>query len=69
MGYHKEGIPLLRYSMENDLQYPKWFLLGEFLYHLDGDDFEMALQSALLLNKPDLFWSSLMRLVGHLLFG
>ena len=60
----EEGSRLIRKSMELDFQYPKWFHLGLFLYHMDKKDYNRALVEANQMDAPDLYWGYLLRLVA-----
>jgi adenylate cyclase len=64
MGKLSEGYELIRKSMRGDFQYPKWFHMGLFLYHLDRNEYEKALIEVNQLDKPELYWSHLIKLVA-----
>ncbi|MDH4091948.1 MAG: hypothetical protein OEV74_11720 [Cyclobacteriaceae bacterium] len=64
LGKLDEGYSLIRKSMERDFQYPKWFHMGTFLYHLNRGEYSKALIEANKLDKPDLYWSPLIKLVA-----
>jgi len=64
MNLMDKGFQLIRRSMEIDFQYPKWFHMGTFLYYLDQKEYNKALIEANKLDKPDLYWSSLIKLVA-----
>jgi len=64
MNHLEKGFKLIRRSMETDFQYPKWFHIGTFLYYLDRKEYNKALIEANLVDKPDLFWSPLIKLVA-----
>jgi len=58
------GFKLIRRSMEIDFQYPKWFHMGTFLYFLSRKEYNKAFNEASKLDKPELYWSSLLKLVA-----
>lgn len=64
MNHLEKGFKLIRRSMKLDFQYPKWFHVGTFLYYLDRKEYNKALIEANLIDKPDLFWSPLTKLVA-----
>jgi TolB-like protein len=69
MGFYDRGFELLKASMKNDLQYPKWFHLATFVYYTKLGDFNQALTEAISLEKPDLYWSPLIRLIAYANLG
>jgi adenylate cyclase len=60
-----EGYELIRNSMRVDFQYPKWFHMGTFLYYLDRKEYDKALIEVNQLDKPELYWSHLIKLVAN----
>jgi tetratricopeptide (TPR) repeat protein len=65
MGRLAEGYDRIRESMKLDFHFPKWFHLGTFLYYLDRKEYDKALIEANKLDKPDLFWSHLIKIVAN----
>lgn len=65
MGKLSEGYQLIRNSMKVDFQYPKWFHMGTFLYYLDLKEYDKALIEVNQLDKPELYWSHLIKLVAN----
>lgn len=65
MGRLAEGYELIRKSMKVDFHYPKWFHVGTFLYFLDRKEYDKALIEANQLDKPELYWTHLIKVVAN----
>jgi tetratricopeptide (TPR) repeat protein len=65
IGKLSEGYELIRNSMLVDFQYPKWYHVGTFLYYLDRKEYDKALIEVNQLDKPELYWSHLIKLVAN----
>ncbi len=60
-----EGYKLIKQSIETDFDYPKWFQIGIFIYHLKRKDYYQCLVSANRFDKDDFFWSFLLKMTAH----
>ncbi len=65
MGRLDEGYELIRKSIKVDFHYPKWFHVGTFLYFLNRKEYDKALIEANQLDKPDLYWTHLIKIVAN----
>jgi TolB-like protein/tetratricopeptide (TPR) repeat protein len=64
-GDFKNGFPLIKESMELESHFPKWFYLATFLFYMNREEYGAALEEAKKLEKPDLFWSPMIQMVGY----
>lgn len=67
MDMTEEGYQLISRSIETDLNYPKWFQVSIFVYHLKRQDYFQCLVSANRFDKEDLYWSFLLKMTAHYL--
>ena len=65
MGRLDEGYDLIRKSMKVDFHYPNWFHMGTFLYYANLKEYDKALIEANQLDKPDLYWTHLIKIVAN----
>ena len=67
MDMREEGYQLIKKSIETDFDYPKWFHIGIFVYHLRNQDYYQCLVSANRFDKEEFFWSFLLKMTAHYL--
>jgi len=65
IGRLDEGYDLIRKSMKVDFHYPNWFHVGTFLYYTNLKEYDKALIEANQLDKPDLYWTHLIKIVAN----
>jgi TolB-like protein len=65
MDKEEEGFQLIKRSIETDFDYPKWFQIAIFIYHLKGKDYYQCLVSANRFDKEEFFWSFLLKMIAH----
>lgn len=65
LGKLEEGFKLVRHSMDIDFQYPRWFHMGPYLYYLNRKEYDKMLIEAMKFDRPELFWTPLLKLVAY----
>ena len=64
MDEQERGRELIHGSISRDFRYPWWFHVGTYMYHLNREEYELALGESEKIDTPH-FWTSLIKLVAH----
>ncbi|MGB5509347.1 tetratricopeptide repeat protein, partial [Robiginitalea sp.] len=68
MDEQERGRELIHGSISRDFRYPWWFHVGTFMYHLNREEYQLALAEADKIDTPH-FWTYLIKLTAHYKLG